>query len=631
MESLRFVGVTVVQRENQIARVGAERAPQRIRHMPSIHDHAAIGDGRSIALVARDGTIDWLCWPVFDAPAVFAALLDAERGGFWRIAPQDIVRTKRCYRRDSNVLETTFECSDGELVLTDAMTIADDHRLANNHELLRRVRCTRGSVRIEMVFAPRPRFGEAHVPLHKTAGLGVRCEDGARLYALHGEREIELRGDDTATSAFVLRAGESAVFSLTFDEDVATLPLLGAHADERLAATERWWQEWLRQMTYDGPYRDEVARSILAIKLLAYAPSGAVVAAATTSLPELVGGTSNWDYRFCWLRDASFTARAFYELGFHDDGVAFCAWVLHTTRLTRPELRILYDVYGRPPANEEELRALAGYRGSRPVRINNAAADQLQLDCYGEVIDAATWLHGKDGLDRETQRMLSDLGKFVLANWRKPDRGIWEYRGEPQHRTHSRVLCWVALDRLLQLRQRGLVRRLDADMLAQTRDAIQADVIAHGWNPAVRSYTEVFGSTEVDASSLLLPWYGFEAATSPRMVATYDRIVERLRAAKGLYWRNEQEVRRGEGAFGICSAWVVDYLARAGRIAEARAEFDAFLACANDVGLLAEEVDIQSREALGNFPQAYTHIGVVSGALVLSRAADRSIALGGAA
>jgi GH15 family glucan-1,4-alpha-glucosidase len=603
--------------------------------MPSssvrIEDHAAIGDGRSVALVARDGTVDWLCWPVFDSPAVFAALLDHERGGFWRISTPDSVRIRRRYRPDSNVLETCFDCGEGELVLTDAMIIADDDALASNHELLRKVTCTRGRVRVEMVFAPRPRFGDVHRPLHKAGALGVRCADGARLYALHGERTIELQHDDTAVSSFVLDAGESATFSLTYDEDVATLPLLGAHADARLAATERWWQRWLGQLTYDGVYRDEVARSILAIKLLAYAPSGAVVAAATTSLPERVGGTSNWDYRFCWLRDASFTARAFYELGFHDDGLAFCSWVLHTTRLTRPELRILYDVYGRLPANEQELHALSGYRGSRPVRVNNAAADQLQLDCYGEVIDAATWLHGKHGLDRETQGLLTDLGKFVLANWHKPDRGIWEYRGEPKHRTHSRVLCWVALDRLLQLRERGLVPRLDADVLAKTRAAIQADVIASGWNPNVQSYTEVFGSSDVDASSLLLPWYGFEEATSPRMVATYERIVERLRAGKGLYWRNEQEVRKGEGAFGICSAWVVDYLARAGRLREARAEFEAFVACANDVGLLAEEVDIASGEALGNFPQAYTHIGVVSGALVLSQSVERTTAIGGAA
>lgn len=596
--------------------------------MPSIHDHAVIGDGRSVALVARDGTIDWLCWPVFDAPAVFAALLDPERGGHWRIAPQGVVQTRRCYRRDSNVLETSFQCGDGDVVLTDAMTIADNHRLANNHELLRQVRCTRGHVRIDMRFAPRPRFGEARVRLRKTAGLGVRCEDGARLYALHTERAVELQGEDTATASFVLHVGESAAFSLTYDEDIATLPLLGAHADARLAATERWWQTWLRQLTYDGPYREDVARSILAIKLLAYAPSGAVVAAATTSLPERVGGAANWDYRFCWLRDASFTARAFHELGFHDDGVAFCEWVLHTTRLTRPELRILYDVYGRLPANEEELD-LTGYRGSQPVRINNAAATQLQLDCYGEVIDAAMWLHGKDGLDRETQGLLADLGRFVLANWRKPDRGIWEYRGEPKHRTHSRVLCWVALDRLLQLREHGLVRRLDLDELARHRAAIHADVVAHGWNPREQCYTEVFGAPEVDASVLLLPGYGFEDAASPRMRATYDRVVERLRAGAGLYWRNEHEVRNGEGAFGICSAWVTEYLVRAGRAADARAEFEAFLACANDVGLLAEEVDVSSREALGNFPQAYTHIGIVSGALVL-RESEPQLASGGA-
>jgi GH15 family glucan-1,4-alpha-glucosidase len=514
------------------------------------------------------------------------------------------------------VLETRFEQADGAVTITDAMTIPDG-RMGNNHELLRRVACVRGTVEVEVAFAPRPHFGRRVARLRETRALGVRCEDGARLYALHGERPLAMC-DDVASARFVLHAGESARFSLTFDDDVASVPLLGAHADERIASTCRWWQSWLSQLAYDGEYRDQVARSVLAIKLLAYAPSGAVIAAPTTSLPERVGGDLNWDYRFCWLRDASFTARAFYELGFHDDAVAFCSWLLHATRLTRPELRILYDVYGRAPENEAILDELAGYRGSRPVRVRNAAAAQLQLDCYGEVLDAATWLHTKEGLDRDTQGMLGDFGRFVLEHWHLPDQGIWEPRGEPQHRTHSRVLCWVAMDRLVALRRRGLVRRLSLDALETARAAIHADVVAHGFNPTIGSYTEVFGANTVDASSLLLPWYGFEDARSPRMRATFDRIDARLCVAPGLYYRNEESAGR-EGAFGICSAWVVDYLARAGRLADARATFEAFVSCANDVGLLGEEIDPVSRQALGNFPQAYTHLGVVSGALVLAQ------------
>lgn len=597
---------------------------------PTIQEHAAIGDGRSVALVARDGALDWLCWPVFDSPAIFAGLLDPERGGAWRIGPIGPARVTRRYRDDTNVLETRFETPSGVAVLTDLMCVEDaTPRPHSSHELLRRVACERGHVEIELVFAPRPAFGRHPPRLQPTGHLGLRCEVGAMLHALHGERPVEVV-DQRAVARFVLAAGDAAAFSLTYDDDIAAIPLLGAHACERIEATCRAWRRWLSPLTYDGPDRDVVVRGLLATKLLSFAPSGAVIAAATTSLPERVGADLNWDYRFCWLRDASFTARAFFDLGFHDDAVAFCGWLLHTTRLTRPELRILYDVYGRPPASEEELPELAGYRGSRPVRIRNGASTQLQLDCYGEVLDAATWLHANAGLDREIEKLLADFGGFVLANWRRPDHGIWEERGAPRHRTHSRVLSWVALDRLLQLRARGLARRIDLDAVARSRAEIRDDIVAHAWNPAIASYTDVYGSSTLDASVLLLPWYGFEDARSTRMAATYRAIAQRLCAGPGLYWRNEDGLRVGEGAFGICSAWVVDYLVRAERHAEARAVFDAFVRCANDVGLFGEEVDPATREALGNFPQAYTHVGLLSAALALARRPAQVARAGGA-
>jgi GH15 family glucan-1,4-alpha-glucosidase len=593
---------------------------------PSIHDHAAIGDGRSVALISRDGTIDWLCWPEFDSPAILGALLDPERGGMWRIAPvAACAPTTRRYRRDSNVLETELAGPDGTLVLIDAMTVCGGARgrLRSNHELVRIVQCTRGSVDVELSLSLRPDFGRARPRLRATCH-GVRCEVGSQLFALYSDRTVTI-ADDVLRARFVLRAGESAVFSLTFENDVAVIPLLGAHAFERVDATTVWWQQWLSQLRYDGPNRDAVARSLLAIKLLAFAPSGAVIAAATTSLPERVGSGHNWDYRFCWLRDASFTAQAFYDFGFLDDGVAFSTWMLHATRLTRPELRILYDVYGRLPAHEEVLPELAGYRDSRPVRIHNAAAVQLQLDCYGEVIDAATWLHANDRLDRETQGLISDLGRFVLANWRRPDHGIWEERGTPRHRTHSRLMCWVAVDRLFRLRQQGLVHRLDLDELGAAREAIREDIERDAWNAERQSYVEVYGSPDLDCGVLLLPTYGFEAATSQRMRSTFQRIEESLRAGHGLYWRDDRGKRIGEGAFGICSAWVVDYLTRAGREADARASFEAFLACGNDVGLFGEEIDVTTREALGNFPQAYTHVAVLSAVRALAGHAAPSV------
>jgi GH15 family glucan-1,4-alpha-glucosidase len=591
----------------------------------SIGDHAAIGDGRSVALVTSGGTIDWLCWPTFDAPSIFASLLDPKRGGCWHIGPTAAARRTRSYVADTNVLETRFVTPGGTLVLTDAMTVPDENarrrRIGNNHELLRRVCCEEGSVEVEVVFEPRPDFGRTLPRLRDLGVLGVRCEVGARLYALHSEHPLAV-DPDRARARFTLQAGERARFALTFDDDVASLPVLGAEADARIANTAAWWRRWLAQMTYVGPDREVVARSLLAIKLLAFAPSGAVVAAPTTSLPERIGGDLNWDYRYCWLRDAAFTARAFYDSGFHDDGVAFCNWLLHTTRLTRPELRILYDVYGNLPAGEQILGHLAGYCESRPVRIRNEAARQLQLDCYGEVLDATVRLHAEeDRLDRETQRLLADLGTFVLRHWQKPDQGIWEPRGAPLHRTHSRTLCWVALDRLVKLRRRGLVPRLSLATLEAARAAIHQDVVTHAWNPTIASYSDVFGGDQIDASLLRLSWYGFEEASSPRMHATYERIESVLRAAPGLYYRNEEGLRSREGAFGICSAWVIEYLVRAGRRGEARDVFDAFVSYRNDVGLLGEEIDPHSGEALGNFPQAYTHVGVIGAALALAKPA----------
>jgi GH15 family glucan-1,4-alpha-glucosidase len=588
----------------------------------SIQDHAAIGDGRSVALVARDGTLDWLCWPRFDSTAVFSALLDPARGGYWRIAPLGSAQIRRRYREDTNVLETTFETADGAAVLTDVMTFEEamhEPHPHSEHELVRRIACGRGSIEVEMDFVPRPDFGRARVKLRQVGALGVRCAVGSKLFALHSEYPLVVEGD-RACARFVLHAGEHATFSFTFDDDIASIPLLGGHADARIEAAATWWRRWLSQLTYDGPDREVVKRSLLAVKLLSFAPSGAVIAAPTTSLPEAIGGEHNWDYRFCWLRDASFTARAFGELGFHDDAVAFCGWLLHATRLTRPELRILYDVYGKPPTDEQVLHELAGYRGSKPVRINNAASAQLQLDCYGEVLDAATWLHENDDLDRETQHLLADLGGYVLSHWQQPDQGIWEPRGAPQHRTHSRVLCWVAMDRLARLCRRGIVKRLDLDALERARHAIRTDIEAHGWSEQLQCYTDSFESDEVDASVLVLPYYGYTAATSPRMRSTFERIQTRLGAGPGLYLRNERSVRIGEGAFGICTAWAVDYLSRAGRHRDARATFDAFVARANDLGLYAEEIDATTGDALGNFPQAYTHVGLLSAALTLSRA-----------
>jgi GH15 family glucan-1,4-alpha-glucosidase len=346
-----------------------------------------------------------------------------------------------------------------------------------------------------------------------------------------------------------------------------------------------------------------------------------VVAAPTTSLPERVGGDLNWDYRFCWLRDAALTVRALVELGCMPEAHAFVSWLLHTTRLTQPELRILYDVYGDAPPAERVLKELAGYQGSQPVRVGNAATEQRQLDVYGEVIDAVTHFVRAGGtLDRETERMLCDFGEYVCRHWEEPDEGIWEPRSGQAHHTHSRVLCWTALDRLLQLHADGHVRRAPVAKFQENRERIRREVEARGWNPVIGSYASQLDGDDMDATLLLLPWYGFEDAGSDRMRATYRRVRERLGAGDALLYRYRTGESPGEGAFGICSFWGAEYVALGGGTAEeARDMFERVCAHANDVGLFAEEIEPATGAALGNFPQAFTHVGLINAAVTLAR------------
>jgi GH15 family glucan-1,4-alpha-glucosidase len=482
------------------------------------------------------------------------------------------------------------------------------------------VRCERGEIELVIHVEPRPELGGAKVRASAHEHLGIRWEYGSHLLALRSEVPLDLGDDGIARGTLRLRAGETASLSLTFDEEgPALMPPLGDAARDRIERTIAWWRAWSARARYDGPYRDRVVRSVLAVKLMQFAPSGAIVAAPTTSLPERLGGTLNWDYRFCWLRDAAFTARALLSLGYTEDAEAFCTWMLHTTRLTRPELRVMYDVYGRRPVDEHEIAGLGGYRGSRPVRVGNATFDQLQLDCYGEVIDAASQVaQAVGGLDKETRELLRTYGDYVCDHWRRPDQGIWEPRGKPEHRTHSRLLCWVALDRLIDLGERGLLLGVDADRLTAERAAIRDDIEAHAFDAEQAAYTSAFGSPELDAAVLLMTWYGFHRGDAPRMRSTYARIEEKLGAAPGLFYRYEDSLRSGEGAFWICSYWAIEHLVRGGGShADAEALMTAASAYANELGLMAEEVEPSTGAALGNFPQAYTHVGLISAALSL--------------
>ncbi len=600
-----------------------ERRPGPPPTRTPIGDYAIVGDCRSAALVSRGGSIDWLCWPRFASPTVFGALLDPDAGRF-SVTPAAPARATRRYLPGTNVLETTFESDAGVVVLTDLMPVGSDEGgplAMPEHEILRLARCEAGEVDLEVEYAPRPGFGRWKLRWRDTGPLGVRVEAGAHLLVFRSEPRLPLAPAGGVRGRLRLRAGETARFSVVHAVDgPAVLPPLaqwGTRAADRTAA---FWRRWSSRLRYRGPYRDAVLRSALALRLLAYAPSGAIVAAPTSSLPERLGGPLNWDYRFCWLRDASFTVRALFGLGYADEAEEFVGWLLHTTRLTRPELRVLYDLFGRGSPRERDL-GWDGYCGSRPVRIGNGARDQLQLDVYGEVIDAtAQFLHSGGALDRETGRMLAGFGDYVCRHWRLPDEGIWEPRWGRRQNTHSKALCWTALDRLLRLHDRGHLR-IDVARFRRERDAIRAEIEARAWRPSLGSYSAELDGETLDAALLVLPWYGYAAARAPRMRATFARICERLGAGRGLLYRYDPSAAGGEGAFGVCCFWAAEYLALAGRHDAALSLLERLLGYANDVGLYAEEIDPATGAALGNFPQAFTHVGLVNAALTLERTA----------
>ena len=593
---------------------------------PPIGDYGLIGDCRGAGLVSRDGSLDWLCLPRFDSPAIFAALLDKEGGGRFRIRPTGPFRTERRYRPDTNILETTFHGAHGVVVLRDLMPVASeaDKRttLLPEQQVLREIEGLSGEVELEILYDPRPDFGRLRPALERRGALGLWCQAGSAALVLHGDLPRDLVVGSGARGTMCIRADERRYLSLVYTTEApAVLPALGEHARASLERSATWWRDWAARCTYQGPYREAVVRSALALKLLAYAPSGAIVAAPTTSLPEEIGGVRNWDYRYCWLRDASFTLRALYALGYAEEARAFIQWILHATRQTWPRLQILYDVFGRVRVPERTLPHLDGYAGSRPVRVGNGASAQVQLDVYGEVIDAVARFAEHDGrFDRDAVRFLDGLGNYVCNHWRDPDDGVWEGRSGPQQHTHAKALCWVALDRLIMLHERhGL--SMAAPRFRAERDAIRAVVEERGYNARLGSYTRLLDGDDVDASLLLLALYGYAAGTDPRMDATCTRVHEQL-AHDDLVYRylpgTDDGLPGGEGAFGIACFWAVECRFTGGDLAGAKRAFEHLLTFGSDLGLFAEEIDPATGAALGNFPQAFTHIGLINAALTLT-------------
>jgi GH15 family glucan-1,4-alpha-glucosidase len=596
-----------------------------------IGHYGLIGDCRSAALVSNAGSIDWLCLPRFDSPSIFARLLDEGVGGHFSIRPAGPFQAEQRYLPATNVLTTTFTTPDGELVLTDLMPVASEPEkrssLHPDHEVLRQVRGVRGEVRVELEYAPRPDYARVLPRLRSRGALGVWTDAGKGALGLVADSPLKVTDTHMAQASFTLCAGESRAFSLLYTEEApAIIPSLGPAVTKRLDRTVSWWSDWSEACTYRGPYREAVVRSLLALKLLTYAPSGAIVAAPTTSLPEELGGVRNWDYRYCWLRDASLTMRALLTLGYHDEARAFCSWLLYTTRQTWPELRVLYDVFGGNHLRERELTHLGGYAASGPVRVGNGAHEQLQLDVYGELIDAVTWfLHDSRHVDRDTRHMLAALGETVCARWAEPDEGIWEVRSGRFHHTHSKVLCWVALDRLLKAHDAGALE-VPVERFRAARDAIRAEIETRGYNESLQSYTRTFDGEEIDAALLLLPIYGYTDGHAARMQSTVQHIRAGLGTGPFLYRYQPggDGLPGGEGAFGIASFWAVEALARAGEVRDATATFEALLSHATGLGLYGEEFDVSSGEPLGNFPQAFTHVGLINAALTLEEINGRS-------
>lgn len=598
---------------------------------PPIGDYALIGNCRSSALVSRHGSIDWLCMPRFDSPSFFAALLDSEKGGRFLVRPSGSFTTSRRYIHGTPILETTFDCTNGVFIVRDLFVVGTEEEkqsfLTPSHEILRQLEGLQGEVQIEVLYQPRPGYALLETDLEHRGNLGIWCRGCGGAIILCSE--VPMTVADTrseAAATFTIRAGERKWLSLSFSGDApAVIPPLGEVAHDKYRQSLQWWRNWEKKCCYSGPFYDEVLRSAIVLKLMIYAPSGAIIAAPTTSLPEKIGGMRNWDYRYCWLRDASLTLRALFSLGYHADAHAFVDWMLHATRLAWPELQVLYNVYGETHIQEKELRHLDGYEHSRPVRIGNEAQQQFQLDVYGEVIDAVSLFASRGGsFDHDTVLMLNGLGKTVCKRWREPDDGIWEVRSGRRHHTHSKVLAWVALDRLIKLYDMGY-KSLSLDCFRTEREKLRQEIEGRGYNESLWSYTSTFDGNELDGSLLLLPVYGYVDASHPRMSSTFTAIKETLGRGALIYRYSEATsdgLPAGEGAFGICSFWGVECQAKMGDVAGATRNFEELLLYGNDIGMFAEEIEPDGT-ALGNFPQAFTHIGLINAALTLAEMGER--------
>jgi alpha,alpha-trehalase len=601
-----------------------------------IRDLALLSDRHSSALVDRAGTVQWLAFPRFDSPSVVGGLL-GRAAGTWRIAPiGGQIETERRYLDGTLVLETTFRTPTGVVVLSEAMATGEDpdpHRIGRSapHLLVRRVECTEGSVEIEIRFAPRPEYGLV-VPLLGTVPGGVTARGGAERLVLSAPIELSIAGAEAAAVVSLQRA-ERLIFGLHHGT-LGAAPARLWTQDELSAAldgTISAWRAWSAiHQSYTGPWQDLVRVSGRVLQGLSFQPSGAIIAAATTSLPEGVGGERNWDYRYSWVRDSCFTMQALWVAACPDEAIDFFSFMTSAAARVDEEhgLQIMFGVGGEHDLTERTLAHLEGWRDSRPVRVGNGAWNQQQVDVYGELLGAAHQLRDYlDGIDDQTRGFLVACADAAAVRWREADQGIWEVRGEPRHFLYSKVMCWVALDRAIAMA--GLLHAEDrVDDWKRTRDEIHQVVLEQGWSETAQAFTQSFGSEELDASNLMMPIVGFLPATDPRILATIDAVTDRLSDERGLVYRYRTQggvdgLAGEEGTFLLCTFWLAEALALAGRVERVRTVFEAAARYSNDLGLLAEEVDQATGELLGNFPQAFSHIGLVNAAWAISQANSR--------
>ncbi len=608
---------------------GVEETPETPGGFTPIRDYALIGDTRTGALVSKSGSIDWLCLPDFHSEALFSGLLDPMRGGVLHTGPQRCGRVTRRYVENAPVLETRFETDGGVVTVKDFMTVPSDRRPRPFHparRLVRIVAAERGNPEVSLRFAPRPGYGRTVPLLERRGELGWVLSDGKHFLLFQSDLDHEASERGVVSGVTRLREGERRTVSLSFcGRDVGVVPQIGVEAcTSELEATLGWWKDWLGRLDYDGPFRAEVFRSAMALRLITYSQSGAVLASATSSLPESIGAPRNYDYRYCWLRDSSFILRSFLGLGYLGEAQGFFQWLMHATQLTAPRLQTLYNVFGRTDVAERKVPWLQGYRGSTPVNIGNAAESQLQLDIYGAVLTAALLFvsHGGE-IGRSERKRLEGLARVVCSDWTLPDNGIWEMPGGRKHNTYSKAMCWAALDAAVRLKERGLIRDR-GDRFARERDEIRRVTLEQGWNERKGAFVGAFGHDWLDASVLLLPRIGFIEPDHPRMVATYQRIEEVL--GEGAQIRRYAEGVDGlpgrEGAFVACGFWAAEYLARRGETQAARDRVARVLEAANDVGLMSEEIDCRTGEALGNMPQGYSHTSLINAALAIKEAEE---------